>query len=76
MKLKHLGSMLIIIALTAFLPSCDKDETRPKESTQILSAAKVSVDKVIKRIAANQLEVVGTVQAVQRAEISSNKIIE
>lgn len=71
MKLKHLGSMLIVIALTAFLPSCDKNQTRPKKSTQILPAARVSVDKVIKRIAANQLEVVGTVQAVQRAEISS-----
>ncbi|NOR23646.1 MAG: efflux RND transporter periplasmic adaptor subunit [Desulforhopalus sp.] len=71
MKLKHLSSMLIIIALTAFLPSCDKDETRPQKSTQILPAARVSVDKVIKRIAANQLEVVGTVQSAQRAEISS-----
>lgn len=71
MKLKHLGSILIIMALTAFLPGCDKDEIMSENSSQPLLPAKVSVDTVTKRIAGNQVEVVGTIQAVQRAEISS-----
>lgn len=71
MKLKQWGSMLIIIALTAVLPGCDKNGTTSEESSQPLPSAKVAVDKVIKRIAENQVEVVGTVQAVERAEISS-----
>lgn len=71
MKLKHLGSILIIMALTVFLPSCDKDGVKSEKSSQALAAAKVSVDTVTKRIAGSQVEVVGTVQAVQRAEISS-----
>ena len=71
MKLNHLGSILIIMALIAFLPGCDKDETKSEKPSQILPTAKVSVDTVTKRIAGNQVEVVGTVQAVQRAEISS-----
>lgn len=71
MKLKRYGSMLIIIAFTAFLAGCEKNGEIAQEPSQSLPAAKVSVDKVINRIADNQVEVVGTVQAVERAEISS-----
>lgn len=71
MTLKHLGSMLIIIALTALLASCDKERAKSQKSAATLPTAKVTVGKVIKRIAGNQVEVVGTVQAVERAEISA-----
>ncbi len=71
MKLKQWGSIFLLMALTAFLLSCDKEGTKPVNSPQRLPIAKVSVDQVIKKIAGDQVEVVGTVQAVQRAEISS-----
>jgi len=71
MKMKQWGSLLIIFALTAFLSGCDKEKVQSEQTSPPLPTAKVSVDKVIKRIAGNQVEVVGTVQAVERAEISS-----
>jgi RND family efflux transporter MFP subunit len=71
MKLKQWGSILIIMALTAVLAGCDKNRATSEKSSQPLPSAKVAVDKVIKRNAGNQVEVVGTVQAVERAEISS-----
>ena len=71
MTLKHLATVLTTIALTALLAGCDKESTTSPKTAQSLPLAKVSVDKVRKRIAANQMEVVGTVQAVERAEISA-----
>ncbi|MCP4343145.1 MAG: efflux RND transporter periplasmic adaptor subunit [Desulfobulbaceae bacterium] len=71
MTLKNLGTMLTIIALTALLAGCDKESTKSPKISQTLPLGKVSVDRVRKRIAANQMEVVGTVQAVERAEISA-----
>ncbi len=71
MKLKQWGSMFLIIALTAFLPACDKKGLHSDKTPQTLTTAKVSVAQVAKSVADNQVEVVGTVQAVERAEISS-----
>ena len=48
-----------------------KTKLHPKKIHSIYRQLKVSVAKVTKRIAGNQVEVVGTVQAVERAEISS-----
>lgn len=71
MKLRQCGPMLVILALSIFLSACEKDGPTADKSPEILPAAKVSVGKVVKRVAGNQVEVVGTVQAVERAEISS-----
>ncbi len=71
MKLKQCSSMLIVMILTAFLSSCDKNEATSEKASQPQPSAKVSVAKVTKRIAGDQVEVVGTIQAVERAEISS-----
>ena len=71
MKFRQWETMLVILALSAFLAGCEKDGPKSEKLQQILPTAKVSVDKVVKRVAGNQVEVVGTVQAVERAEISS-----
>ncbi len=71
MMLKQWSSIVLFMALTVFLPGCNKEETKSGNSPQKLASAKVSVDQVVKKIARDQVEVVGTVQAVQRAEISS-----
>ena len=71
MKCKQYNLMLIIMMLTVVLPGCDKNKATSEQSSQHMPSAKVSVDKVIKRVAGNQVELVGTVQAVQSAEISS-----
>ncbi len=71
MKCKQWDLVFIILMLTVFLSSCHNNEATTEHSSQNMPTAKVSVDKVIKRVAGNQVELVGTVQAVQRAEISS-----
>ena len=71
MKLNQWGSMLLIIALTAFFTACDKGKLQSDKTPQALPTAKVSAVRAAKSVAGNQVEVVGTVQAVERAEISS-----
>lgn len=71
MKLNQWGSMFLIIALTAGLPACDKEGVHSEKKVQTLPAVKVSTTRVAKSVAGNQVEVVGTVQAVERAEIAS-----
>jgi RND family efflux transporter MFP subunit len=71
MKFQQWASMLTIIALSAFPAGCGKDEPEPGNVSPSPPSISVSVDQVTKRIAGNQVEVVGTVQAVERAEISS-----
>ncbi len=63
--------MLFMVALIAFLPACDKAGMQADTPSQALPAAEVSVAQVVKRVAGDQVEVVGTIQAVERAEISS-----
>ncbi len=69
--LNRFSSILIIIAITAFLTGCEKEKENSRKLSKVLPVAKVSIEKVTKRIAENQVEVVGTVQAVERAEISA-----
>jgi RND family efflux transporter MFP subunit len=69
--LKQWGYMFIIIAVMAIIAGCDKDEPTLLNAPLSLPTISVAVDQVTKRIAAHQVEVVGTVQAVERAEISS-----
>jgi len=59
------------MVLTAFLAGCDKDEPGAAHAPASLPSATVSVAQVTKHKAAHQVEVVGTVEAVERAEISS-----
>jgi RND family efflux transporter MFP subunit len=69
--LKQWGYMFIIIAVMAIIAGCDKDEPTLLNAPLSLPTISVAFDQVTKRIAAHQVEVVGTVQAVERAEISS-----
>jgi RND family efflux transporter MFP subunit len=71
MKVKQWECMFIVIAFAALLASCDKDKQAIHNEFPSLATISVSVGQVTRRIAANQVEVVGTVQAVERAEISS-----
>ena len=71
MKLTQWGSILIMMVLAVFSNGCDKDKTKQLMSSADLPTASVSVAQVKKRVAGNQIEVVGTVQAVERAEIAS-----
>jgi RND family efflux transporter MFP subunit len=64
-------SSIFIISFVTLLISCEKEEALVKKELHSLPMAKVSVAKVTKRAAAHQVEVVGTVQAVEQAEISS-----
>jgi RND family efflux transporter MFP subunit len=68
---RKLATTIFIVFLTTLLIGCEKEETQPDKKTHLLPTAAVTVAKVTKRIAANQVEVVGTVQAVEQAEISS-----
>jgi RND family efflux transporter MFP subunit len=71
MKCNQWGRIFLIMTLTAFLSGCDKDEAASIQAPASLPSATVSVAQVSKQKAAHQVEVVGTVEAVERAEISS-----
>jgi RND family efflux transporter MFP subunit len=71
MKRRQWGVMLAIIILTGCLSGCSNNEPEPEKPTQLPPPVKVSTAKVEKRIANNQVEVVGTVQAVRQAEIAA-----
>jgi RND family efflux transporter MFP subunit len=71
MKLKQWGVMLATIILTGCLSGCSNNEPEPEKPAQLPTPVKVSTAKVEKRIANNQVEVVGTVQAVRQAEIAA-----
>jgi RND family efflux transporter MFP subunit len=59
------------MTLTAFLNGCDKKEPGSPQESASLPSVTVSVAQVTRHKAAHQVEVVGTVQAVEKAEISS-----
>lgn len=71
MKLRLLGAMVIVAATLQLLSGCEKETVKRGEKVQPLPTVTVSVAKVTKGIAGNQVEVVGTVQAVEQAEISA-----
>ena len=71
MKCRNLTTILALVLLGIMLTAC-KNEVKHAENTRPeLPTTTVSVDTVKKQSAQNQMEVVGTVQAVERAEISS-----
>lgn len=71
MKCNQWGCIFLVMTLTAFLTGCDKNEPESVHAPASLPSATVSVAQVTKHKAVHQAEVVGTVQAVERAEISS-----
>ncbi|KJR98454.1 MAG: hypothetical protein VR65_20765 [Desulfobulbaceae bacterium BRH_c16a] len=71
MKVRITPSVIFIIMLGMLLSGCEKEQTGTGENLQTLPTAEVTVGKVEKRIAENQVEIVGTVQAVVQAEISA-----
>ena len=71
MKFRRTAALLCIVSLSIFLLGCEKEETGTGAKPPTLQPVEVAVGKVEKRIADNQVEVVGTVQAVERAEISA-----
>lgn len=71
MKCRQLCSICIALSICfAFMTGCEKEQTQSQKE-QMMQTAAVSVEKVSKRIAKNQVEIVGTVQAVEQAKISS-----
>ncbi len=71
MKLRKMAAIGAIVCMTTALASCNNEEHRAHKSAQQLPAATVSVDTVKRQISLNQVEIVGTIQAVEQAEISS-----
>lgn len=63
--------MVIFITFSSLLGGCEKDEPAMDNNFPSLVPISVSVSQVTRKIAANQVEIVGTIQAVERAEISS-----
>ena len=71
MRLFNLSNLAILLVFVAWLTGCKHEEPQHRENTISLEAVPVSVAEVLAVLAAAQTEVVGTVQAVERAEISS-----
>ncbi|OGR18408.1 MAG: hypothetical protein A2X81_10565 [Desulfobacterales bacterium GWB2_56_26] len=65
------ASLIFLISLGMVVTACDHEKNTAEEKLQSLPTAEVTVSKATKRAAARQVEVVGTVQAVDRAEISA-----
>lgn len=71
MILKNSLSIAIVIGLAITTTGCNREDLKTDHSQRYLNPIEVTVDQVVKRRADNQLEVVGTVEAVKSAEISS-----
>ncbi len=70
MKVKRLVTIINVAALVLLL-GCNKDGVGDGKKDRQLATAPVTAGMVVKRIAGNQVEVVGTVQAVDQAVISA-----
>ncbi len=71
MKCRNLTTILAIVSLGIVLTACKNEDKHAEKIRQELPTITVSIDTVKKQSAQNQVEVVGTVQAVEQAEISS-----
>lgn len=71
MKSEQLASFGLMLILAVLLVACDKETVKAQQELPAPTPASVSVARVIKQVADNQIEVVGTIQAVQRAEIAA-----
>ncbi|MFT5698332.1 MAG: RND family efflux transporter MFP subunit [Desulforhopalus sp.] len=67
---KVLPLSLLCFALT-FISGCTSEDISQSEDQKSLPTATVSVATVTREVASNQIELVGTVEAVEQAEISS-----
>ncbi len=70
MKVRQLVTIINIAALVLLL-GCEKEGLGNGKKIRQLTSTPVTVGKVVNRIASNQAEVVGTVQAVEQAVISA-----
>ncbi len=70
MKVRQLVAIINIAALTLLL-GCNKEAVTDGKKVRQSATVPVTVGKVVKGIAGNQVEVVGTVQAVDQAIISA-----
>lgn len=71
MRFTNVSLIVIILAFTTWLTGCNQEEHQNSKQTTPLESIAVSVAKVSLVLAPTQTEVVGTVQAVEKAEISS-----
>ncbi len=70
---------LLLLVGVAFLPGCKGHEEHPKNKAPQLPTIAVIVDEVREEVARSRIEVVGTLEAVERASIAariSGQIIE
>jgi RND family efflux transporter MFP subunit len=70
MKVRQLVTIINIATLVLLL-GCDKEGLSDGKKVRQLTTTPVTVGKAVKRTAGNQVEVVGTVQAVEQAVISA-----
>ncbi len=71
MKSELLASFGIVLILALLLCGCNREKATAQNELPVLPPATVSVARVTKQVASNQIEVVGTIQAVERAEIAA-----
>jgi len=65
------GLLFFLIFITVSLVGCKKDNTDEHKQAENLPEVQVTVAKVTRGVAENQVEVVGTVQAIEKAEIAA-----
>lgn len=70
MNIQHVACIFLAVSF-GLLSGCEKHDAATSTGSQPLPAATVSVAKVARQTAEKQIEVVGTVQAVQQARISA-----
>lgn len=71
MRFFHFSFLVTILAVTLSLTSCNQEDQQKSKQTMVLPPAQVTVIRAETVIATDQAEVVGTLQAVEKAEISS-----
>lgn len=71
MNFSKIISISFILFVLTIVAGCKSDEATTTSTKPPLPTVAVTVAKVMEKVAQNQIELVGTVQAVERAEISS-----
>lgn len=65
------GVTILLVATSLFMVGCKQEQNHKKETTESLPAVEVRTAKVTQQVASRQIELVGTVQAAKKAEISA-----
>ncbi len=79
MNWKMITATVVLLGGVATFPGCNGQEEHPGEGTQALPTVTVAVEEVREEVARSRIEVVGTLEAVERASISariSGQVIE